>query len=72
MIEALIATYLATNFLLALHLIDIQLDDKHSISLLQLIALQSFGAKAFTIKTKTMVFYKKSKFRMRNGKDQLY
>ncbi|HEN9513089.1 hypothetical protein [Acinetobacter baumannii] len=45
MIEALVATYLATNFLLALHLIDVKLDDKHSISLLQLIALRSIGAK---------------------------
>lgn len=50
MVEALIATYLATNFLLALHLIDIQLDGKHSISLLQLIALQSFGAKGIYYK----------------------
>lgn len=50
MIEALITTYLATNFLLALHLIDVKLDDKHSISLLQLIALQAFGIKGIHYK----------------------
>lgn len=50
MIEALIATYLATNFLLALHLIDVKLDDKHLISLLQLIILQAIGAKGIYYK----------------------
>lgn len=50
MIEALITTYLATNFLLALHLIDVKLDDKHSISLLQLIALQAIGAEGIHYK----------------------
>ena len=50
MIEALIATYLATNFLLALHLIDVKLDEKHSLSLLQLIALRSIGAKGIYYK----------------------
>ena len=50
MVEALIATYLATNFLLALHLIDVKLDNRHSISLLQLIALQAIGAKGIYYK----------------------
>ena len=44
MLEALLISYLASMFLMSLHLIDVQLDDKHSISLLQLIALKSFGA----------------------------
>lgn len=50
MIEALIATYLTTNFLLALHLIDVKLDNKHSISLLQLIVLQTIRVKGIYYK----------------------
>lgn len=45
MLEVVLITYLASMFLMSLYLIDVQLDDKHSISLLQLIALKSFGAK---------------------------
>jgi len=50
MLEALLTTYLASSFLLSLHLIDVQLDDKHSISLLQLIALSSIGIKGIYYK----------------------
>lgn len=45
MIPTIITLYIVTNFLVILHLIDVKLDDKHSISLLQLIALQAFGSK---------------------------
>lgn len=48
--EAVLITYLFTMFLISLHLIDIQLDEKHSISLLQLIALRSIGAKGIYYK----------------------
>ena len=48
--EAVLITYLFTMFLISLHLIDVKLDDRHSISLLQLIALQSFGAKGIYYK----------------------
>lgn len=43
--EALLITYLFTMFLISLHLIDVKLDEKHSITLLQLMALRSIGAK---------------------------
>jgi len=43
--EAVLITYLAINLLITLHLIDVKLDDRHSISLLQLIVLRSIGAK---------------------------
>lgn len=45
MLEVVLISYLASMFLLSLHLIDVKLDNKHSISLLQLIALRSIGAK---------------------------
>ena len=48
--EALLITYLFTMFLLSLHLIDVKLDDKHSISLLQLITLRAIGAKGIYYK----------------------
>lgn len=48
--EAVLITYLAINLLIMLHLIDVKLDDKHSISLLQLIALRSIGAKGISYK----------------------
>ena len=48
--EALLITYLFTMFLISLHLIDVNLDEKHSISLLQLIALRSIGAKGIYYK----------------------
>ena len=48
--EALLITYLFTMFLTSLHLIDVKLDEKHSISLLQLIALRSIGAKGIYYK----------------------
>lgn len=43
--EAVLIAYLFSMFLVFLHLIDVKLDDKHSISLLQVIALKSIGAK---------------------------
>ena len=43
--EAVLITYLAINLFIMLHLIDVRLDDRHSISLLQLIVLRSIGAK---------------------------
>ena len=48
--EAVLITYLFTMFLTSLHLIDVNLDEKHSISLLQLIALRSIGAKGIYYK----------------------
>lgn len=48
--EAVLITYLFSMFLVSLHLIDVKLDDKHSISLLQLIALRSIGAKGIYYK----------------------
>jgi hypothetical protein len=45
MLEVVLISYLASMFLISLHLIDVQLDDKHSISLLQLIALRLIGTK---------------------------
>ena len=48
--EAVLITYLFTMFLTSLHLIDVNLDEKHSISLLQLIALQAIGAKGIYYK----------------------
>lgn len=48
--EAVLITYLAINLLIMLHLIDVKLDDKYSISLLQLIALRSIGAKGISYK----------------------
>jgi hypothetical protein len=43
--EAVLITYLAINLFIMLHLIDVRLDNRHSISLLQLIVLRSIGAK---------------------------
>jgi len=43
--EAVLITYLAINLFIMLHLIDVRLDERHSISLLQLIVLRSIGAK---------------------------
>lgn len=48
--EAVLITYLFTMFLTSLHLIDVNLDEKHSISLLQLITLQAIGAKGIYYK----------------------
>ena len=48
--EAVLITYSVMMFLISLHLIDVKLDDKHSISLLQLIALRSIGAKGIYYK----------------------
>ena len=48
--EAVLITYLFTMFLISLHLIDVNLDDKYTISLLQLIALRSIGAKGIYYK----------------------
>ncbi len=50
MIPTIITLYIVTSFLVMLHLIDVKLDDRHSISLLQLIALQSLGAKGIYYK----------------------
>ena len=43
--EVVLIPYLVISLLITLHLIDVKLDDRHSISLLQLIALRSIGAK---------------------------
>lgn len=48
--ELVLISYLCTMFLLSLHLIDVKLDDRHSISLLQLITLQAIGAKGIYYK----------------------
>ena len=48
--EAVLITYLAINLFIMLHLIDVRLDDRHSISLLQLIALRLIGAKGIYYK----------------------
>ena len=48
--EIVLITYLFYMFLLSLHLIDVKLDDRHSISLLQLIILQAIGAKGIYYK----------------------
>lgn len=48
--EAVLITYLVLNLLITLHLIDVRLDDRHSISLLQLITLRSIGAKGIYYK----------------------
>lgn len=50
MLETFLATYITSLFLLPLHFIEVQLDEKHSISLLQLIALSSIGAKGIYYK----------------------
>lgn len=50
MLEVVLISYLASMFLLSLHLIDVKLDNKHSISLLQLIVLRSIGAKGIYYK----------------------
>ena len=49
MVSVLLA-YSIFMFLISLHLIDVKLDDRHSISLLQLIALRSIGAKGIYYK----------------------
>lgn len=48
--ELLLITYLAINLLITLNLIDVRLDDRHSISLLQLMVLRSIGAKGIYFK----------------------
>ena len=48
--EAVLITYLAISLLITLHLIDVKLDEKHSISLLQLMALRSIGSKGIYYK----------------------
>ena len=48
--EAVLITYLMINLFIKLHLIDVKLDEKHSISLLQFIALRSIGAKGIYYK----------------------
>lgn len=50
MIPTIITLYIVTSFLVTLHLIDVKLDDRHSISLLQLIILQAIGAKGIYYK----------------------
>ena len=50
MIPTIITLYIVTSFLVTLHLIDVKLDDRHSISLLQLITLQAIGAKGIYYK----------------------
>lgn len=50
MIPTIITLYIVTSFLVTLHLIDVKLDDRHSISLLQLITLQATGAKGIYYK----------------------
>ena len=50
MLEVVLISYLASMFLISLHLIDVKLDNKHSISLLQLSALKSIGAKGIYYK----------------------
>ena len=49
MVSVLLA-YSIFMFLISLHLIDVKLDDKHSISLLQLITVRSHGAKGIYYK----------------------
>lgn len=48
--EAVLITYLTINLFIMLHLIDVRLYDRHSISLLQLITLRSIGAKGIYYK----------------------
>lgn len=48
--EIVLITYLAINLLIMLHLIDVRLDDRYSISLLQLITLRLIGAKGIYYK----------------------
>ena len=48
--EAVLITYLMINLFIKLHLIDVKLDEKHSISLLQLMALRSIGSKGIYYK----------------------
>lgn len=50
MVEAVLTGYIVFTYLAMLHLVDIKLDDRHSISLLQLIALKSLGAKGIHYK----------------------
>lgn len=50
MIPIIILLYIITSFLVTLHLIDVKLDDKHSISLLQLITLRVIAAKGIYYK----------------------
>lgn len=50
MVETVLTGYMVFTYLAMLHLIDVRLDDKHSISLLQLIALRSIGAKGIYYK----------------------
>ena len=48
--EAVLITYLTINLFIMLHLIDVRLDDRNSISLLQLIALQAIRVKGIYYK----------------------
>ena len=50
MLETLFTAYLIFTYLSLLHLIDVKLDEKHTISLLQLIVLRSIGAKGIYYK----------------------
>lgn len=50
MIPTIILLSIITSFLVTLHLIDVKLDDRHSISLLQLITLRTIGAKGIYYK----------------------
>ena len=50
MYETLLAIYIIISYLSILHLIDIKLDDRHTISLLQLIVLKALGAKGIYYK----------------------
>lgn len=43
--EAVLITYLVVNLLITLHLIDVRLDDRNSISLLKIVILKLIGAK---------------------------
>ena len=48
--ETVLITYLMINLFITLHLIDVKLDHKNSISLLQLITLRSIVAKGIYYK----------------------
>lgn len=50
MVEFILTGYIVFAYLAMLHLVDIKLDDRHSISLLQLIVLKSIGAKGIYYK----------------------
>ena len=50
MFATLFTAYLIFTYLSLLHLIDVKLDNRHSISLLQLIVLRLLGAKGIYYK----------------------